>query len=188
MDDCVLRVPLIIRLPGGAQGHVVNELVQLHDLMATCLELAQIEPTHTHFAKSLLPQLRGQPGDPERFVYAEGGYNINEPHAFEPIERFRPDHIYYPKIELEVKHPESISRTTMIRNLQYKLVIRSNHQDELYDMQKDPLELTNLNSDENYQQIKENLKSHLLDWYVATSDVVPFKRDDRSLPKMTNEK
>jgi hypothetical protein len=55
-------------------------------------------------------------------------------------------------------------------------------------MQKDPLELTNLNSDENYQQIKENLKSHLLDWYVATSDVVPFKRDDRSLPKMTNEK
>jgi choline-sulfatase len=183
MDDCVLRVPLIIRLPGGAHGHVVNELVALHDVMATCLELAQIEAQHTHFAQSLIPQLQGKSGDPNRLVFAEGGYNTNEPHAFEPIEMFSPDHIYYPKIELEVKHPESISRTTMIRNMRYKLVIRSNHQDELYDMQQDPLELNNLINDDNLRNIKSQLKNQMLDWYIATSDVVPFGRDDRSLPR-----
>ncbi|MBD3290528.1 sulfatase-like hydrolase/transferase [candidate division KSB1 bacterium] len=183
MDDCILRVPLIIRLPGGAQGHVVNELVELHDVMATCLELADIEPQHTHFARSLIPQLHGKPGDPDRFVFAEGGYNTNEPHAFEPIEMFSPDHIYYPKIELEVKYPETISRTTMIRNRKYKLVLRSNNQNELYDMHEDPLELANVIHKPEYEQIKQRLKDEMLDWYMRTSDVVPFGRDDRSLPK-----
>jgi hypothetical protein len=47
-DDVLTHVPLIARLPatvGAAKGHVSLEIVELYDVMATCLELAGIPPT-----------------------------------------------------------------------------------------------------------------------------------------------
>ena len=88
-DDVLTHIPLIARLPpsaGAAKGHVSREIVELYDVMATCLDLAGIPANHTHFARSLMPQLRGQPGDPARAAFCEGGYNRNEPQCFEPME------------------------------------------------------------------------------------------------------
>lgn len=182
MDDVLLRVPLIIRMPGGVSAHVVHTMVELHDLMATLLELAGIEPGHTHFAQSLVPHLSGAQGNPRHAVFSEGGYNRNEPHCFEPLEKFTPDHIYYPKIELEVKHPDSITRTTMIRTSDYKLTWRPEGMSEFYDLRKDPQELNNVIQENRYNVIISKLQSDLLDWYVRVSDAVPFGRDDRNLP------
>ena len=42
--------------------------------MPTALELAGITPNRTHFATSLVPQLMGAKGDPERVVYSDGGF------------------------------------------------------------------------------------------------------------------
>ena len=42
-EDVITRVPLIVRTPGGAAGHVVEEPVELFDVMATTLEQAGIE-------------------------------------------------------------------------------------------------------------------------------------------------
>jgi hypothetical protein len=53
--------------------------------MPTCLELAGTKATHTHFARSLMPQLHGSPGDTQRAAFTESGYNTYEPQAFEPI-------------------------------------------------------------------------------------------------------
>ncbi len=182
MDDPVLRVPLIVRAPGGKKGHVSRELVEWYDMMATVLEWAGIEAQHTHFARSLTPQIEGKPGDPARAAFAEGGYNTNEPHAFEPIEMFPTDHIYYPKIELEVKRPETITRTTMIRTQTHKLSLRPDGRSELYDLKKDPLELTNVYDEAQCAKTRQQLEKRMLEWYVRTSDVVPVGRDDRSLP------
>ena len=66
LDDALTRVPLIVRMPGGAQGHVVAEPVELFDIVPTTLELAGVEARHTHYARSLVPQLRGAVGDPAR--------------------------------------------------------------------------------------------------------------------------
>ena len=59
LDDCLARVPLIIRAPGSRAGHVVREPVEAFDLMATVLELAGIPARHTHFARSLVPPTVG---------------------------------------------------------------------------------------------------------------------------------
>ena len=85
LDDVLTRVPLIARVPGSgfARGHSVSEPVELFDVMATALDLAGIPVGHTHFARSLTPQLRGAPGDPQRAAFSEGGYDPHEPHAFE---------------------------------------------------------------------------------------------------------
>jgi choline-sulfatase len=188
VDDCLTRVPFVVRTPGGAGGHVVQEQVEIHDQMATVLELAGIEARHTHFARSLVPQLRGKPGDPDRAVYAEAGYDAREPHCLEGNpERdswgLRPEAIYYPKLKLNQDHPESVCRATMIRTLTHKLVRRpESGEHELYDLVNDPRELHNVHGDPEYADVQRELSERLLDWYVRTSDVVPFEEDPRGLP------
>lgn len=187
LDDTMTRVPLIARVPGGARGHVVQEQVELFDLTATVLDLAQIPARHTHFARSLTPQLGGAAGDPRRAVFAEGGYDPHEPHTFEgrPTDHIAgrgPDHIYYPKGRLQQDVPRSVCRATMIRTLTHKLIHRPRGISELYDLSADPHELRNLHSQEAYAAVQRDLERQLLDWYVRTSDVTPFDEDPRGLP------
>ena len=49
LDDCLTRVPLIVRTPESARGHVVETPVELFDIMPTTLALAGVECRHTHF-------------------------------------------------------------------------------------------------------------------------------------------
>jgi choline-sulfatase len=181
LDDCLTHVPLIARIPGGTCGHVVNTPVECFDIMPTTLALAGIAAAHTHFARSLVPQLHGAPGDPERAVFAEGGYDTHEPHCYEgaPDMGRSPDHIYYPKGRLQQEHPETSVRCTMVRTGNWKLVYRPEGVSELYDLSADPLELANLYGQPETAEAQKELQVRLLDWYVHTSDVVPFPRQSR---------
>lgn len=183
LDDTLTRVPLIIRTPGGAAGHVVKEPVEVFDIMATVLELAGVECRHTHFARSLVPQLRGEPGDPDRAVFAEGGYDPHEPHCFEggpwsAVSKI-PGSPYYPKGRLQQEDRDSVCRTVMIRTATHKLIRRTRDIGELYDLEKDPRELHNVYDDPAYASIRRDLETRLLDWYIRTSDQVPTDFDER---------
>ena len=186
LEDVLTRVPLIIRAPGMKKGHVVKELVELFDILPTTLELAGVECGHTHFARSLVHQLRGAPGSPTRVVFAEGGYDTHEPHCFEgkPEDGVagNPRGIYYPKGRQQQEHPESVSRSTMIRTRTHKLIRRPNGQSELYDLAQDPLELHNLCDHPEYAAVQRDLELRLLDWAIHTADVVPHDPDPRGLP------
>lgn len=188
IDDCLDHVPLIARVPGCKQGHVSIEIVELYDVMATCLELGGIEAQHTHFARSLVPQLRGGPGDPRRAAFCEGGYNTYERQLFEPpMTKDEAAEIYYPKRTLQNEHPETITRATGIRTLDYRLVYRPDGVSELYDLKKDPQELNNVYGDRSYAPQQESLIGQMLGWYVRTADVAPNKRDPRGFPKREPE-
>jgi len=187
LDDTITRVPLLIRSPGNAAGHVVNEPVELFDIMPTMLDLAGVEAQHTHFARSLVPQLGGQPGDPSRAVFAEGGYDLHQPHCFEgrwsdyDIPR-SPQHIYWPKGLQQQEHPESVCRATMMRTIDWKLVHRPGGLSELYDLKIDPRELQNVYDDPRLAGIRAELESRMLDWYIHTVDVTPWDENPRGLP------
>jgi arylsulfatase A-like enzyme len=188
LEDVLTRVPLIIRAPGCAAGHVVREPVELFDITATILELADIPARHTHFARSLLPQLQGAPGDAARAVFAEGGYARHEPHCFEgratgPQASREPREIYYPKGRLQQDHPESVCRAVMIRTSSHKLIYRVDGLCELYDLVSDPQELRNVYAQPGYARVQAELERRLLDWYVQTSDVTPVDEDPRGLPE-----
>ena len=61
------RVPLIIRTPGGAKGHVVTTPVQLFDIVPTFLDIAGINATHVQFGVSQKEHiLSGTDGDASR--------------------------------------------------------------------------------------------------------------------------
>ena len=184
MDDCLTCVPLIIRTPGGAKsGHVVEGVTQLYDVMATCLELANVPARHTHFARSLVPQINGAAGDPGSAGFVEGGYNIYEPECFENLP-LKPEHIYYPKIRLQNDRPETITRASMMRTTDFKLVLRPDGEGELYDLKRDPRELENVYGHQTYAATQAALQQGMLDWFIRTSDVTPRGlKDERDLPK-----
>ena len=187
MDDELLRVPLIMRIPDGKKGHIVKEQTELFDIMATVLDIAKIPCKHTHFAHSLVPQIHGAKGDPQRFVFSEGGYDTHEPHCFEGFTGrggINTDHpiasIYAPKQLQQQEHPESVCRTVMIRSLEYKLVCRTSGENEMYDLKNDPLETCNLYQNKQFEHHQRELKNKLLDWYLHTSDTVPWEEDIRN--------
>lgn len=190
LDDTITRVPFIARVPGAAKpGHIVREQTELFDLMPTVLELAGVSARHTHFAHSLVSQINGAPGDPERAVFAEGGYARHEPHCFEGQahrDQFAraPDHIYYPKGKLQQDHPESVCRAAMIRTSSHKLMHRAAGEgvSELYDLTEDPRELNNRAEDASLGTVRADLERRLLDWYLQTSDVTPLDEDPRGFP------
>ncbi len=188
MDDTLIRVPLIIRSPGNSAGHVVKEQVELFDIMATILDLAGIQSEHTHFARSLVTQLHGAAGDPQRAVFAEGGYDPHELHCFEGypprLEQLRrpSTHMYFPKLQQQQEIPKSVCRSTMIRTLEYKLVRRTADVNELYDLRKDPFEIDNVYFNPSYAEIRSKLESRLLDWYIHTADTVPLDENPRGFP------
>jgi arylsulfatase A-like enzyme len=187
MDDLLVRVPLIIRAPQKKAGHVVKEQVELFDVMPTVMDLAKIEVGHTHFARSLIPQLEGGPGDPERFVFSEGGYDAQDERCFEYLPRDRGLHlesnVYYPKVIQQRDYPASVCRTAMIRSLTDKLVLRTSGENEFYDLKNDPHELVNIYNDPKKDGIKKDMEARLLQWYIHTSDVVPLDDDDSGFGK-----
>lgn len=178
LEDCLTHVPLIARIPGGKQGHVSHELTELYDVMPTCLELAGVKATHTHFARTLMPQLHGAAGEPQRAAFTEGGYNAYEPQAFEPVI----EGLYGPKTRLQNEHPETITRCAAIRTSRCKYIARPNDQSELYDCEHDPMQLNNLFGDPSMHNVQAELQARLTNWYIDTSGVAPTERDPRGAP------
>jgi choline-sulfatase len=181
LEDVLTHVPLIARIPGGQQGNSCENIVELFDVMATCLELADTQAQHTNFARSLMPQIHGGIGDPKRAAFSEGGYNQYEPQCFEDNEQVSGS-LYYPKEHLQVQHPETISRAAMVRTHDFKLVSRPQGQSELYVYKDDPEELHNRFGDRDVTEIQCQLQQQLLHWYVNTTGIAPFDKDQRGFP------
>jgi len=182
------RMPLVMRMPGGVAAHIVDTPVELFDIMATILELAGVVAEHTHFAKSLVPQLSGARGDEERAAFAQGGYDPHQPHCFEgrsvgTYAQRGPDNIYYQKGLLQQTHPASVCRAVMIRTATHKLIYRTSDTCELYHMRADPRELENLYGCPEAAELQRKLERRLLDFYLHTSDVTPREEDPRGLPE-----
>jgi choline-sulfatase len=178
LESCLTHVPLITRVPGGKSGVVSNEMVELFDVMPTMLELAGTRATHTNFARSLLPQVHGQAGDPHRAAFSEGGYNVYEPQAFEP----HLGGLYGPKTQLQNDKPELIERVASIKTKQFNFIARPSGQSELYDRSKDPAETNNLFGEHAHAPVVEQLQQRLMNWYINTSGVPEEKRDSRDMP------
>ncbi len=185
LDDCLTRVPMIVRMPGNRAGHVVHEPVECFDIVPTTLQIAGIEAQHTHFARSMMPQLQGEKGDPNRVVGADGGYGEHEQHCFEGKSDdgvcAHPDGFYYPKGLQQQQEPGSVCRASMIRTAEFKLTRRPGDVHELYDLKKDPDELNNVHDDKAYEGILKDMQSKMLDWYIKTSDVTPFDTHPRGV-------
>jgi choline-sulfatase len=185
-EDVLTRVPLVVSGPDCAHNAVSKEPVELFDITPTIMEDAGLEAKHTMYAHSLWPQLRGGTGERNRAVFCEGGYNKNEPHCSEgyPLgdrpSLKTPGGVYQPKGLQQWEYPESVGRSSMIRTMTHKLILRTYGDHELYDLESDDRELNNVYGTEKYLSVQKELERRLLDWYIATSDSVPTEEEPRS--------
>jgi arylsulfatase A-like enzyme len=183
LDDCLLRNPLVIAGPGVAEGAVAGGLVEMLDLPATLCELAGVEVGHPQFGRSLVPVLE-DPSRPHRdAAFSEGGFRIDEASQNE-----MPDHFpYLLKGELQQERPDLVGRATAIRTADWTYVHRLYEDDELYDRRADPHETTNLAADPSLAATCAGLRDRILDWLLATSDVIPPERDPRMEPSILEQ-
>ena len=183
MEDCLTRVPFIIKPPSGVpvKPRVCDALVELVDFSATVYALTGIDPGYDHFGKSLLPALAGETDEHRDAVFCEGGRRYGETQAMERESASSAGKgLYSPRVLLQITDDGPYhTKATMCRTRTHKYVLRLYEQDELYDLVADPLEEINIEDDPAYQTVLAKLKERLLCWYMETCDVVPRKTDER---------
>jgi len=136
--DESFKTPLIIRWPGVIDpGRRNDEMVQNLDFAPTFLEAAGIEVPADMQGESLLPILKNQMEDWQR---EEVYYHYYE----------------YPAVHMVKRHYGIVTKA-------YKLVHYYYDVDEweLYDRQKDPMEMKNVYEDPAYAEVVKDLKARL---------------------------
>ena len=118
--DELVRVPLILKLPGGAQvaRPVVDDQVRIIDVMPTLFEVLEIEAPESFVGRSLFPLIRGL-ADEERAAMCESTL-YGEDRVGWRTERYK----YIVDLDPDAEHPE-----------------------ELYDWRDDPNELEDLTAE-----------------------------------------
>lgn len=151
------------------------------------MDLAYVQPTHSHFGQSLREVMAEKNKEHRKFVFTEGGRLRGEVHCSEygnfGENGVSPLNPYYPRLKTQADDTAH-TKATMIRSERYKYVRRLYESDEFYDLAKDPDELNNLINEPEYQSEISKLQLEMLEWYQKTSDIVPFKNDDRFSPEM----
>eukprot|EP00486_Rosalina_sp_Unknown_P014936 CAMPEP_0201595292 /NCGR_PEP_ID=MMETSP0190_2-20130828/192341_1 /ASSEMBLY_ACC=CAM_ASM_000263 /TAXON_ID=37353 /ORGANISM="Rosalina sp." /LENGTH=478 /DNA_ID=CAMNT_0048055223 /DNA_START=265 /DNA_END=1701 /DNA_ORIENTATION=- len=187
-DDVLLRIPLVMRMPGGKQNVNITMPSANFDILATMLDLANINIEFNSFGMSLKEQvIDGKEGDLNRYVYSEGGFSNNNevfPGGSDHITNEK--NLYWPRAEEEMSdNGHGSPRWVCLRNAYWKMVFRAIGVSELYDLEKDPRQLNNLftSTDEKYVSIRDQLVTNLTAWFVQTADVTPILMDPRGLPK-----
>lgn len=140
--DETVRVPLIARVPGTPGGRRSKAIVYNYDLMPTILDLAGCPVPDDLDAASLAPILRGE------------------------ADRARDDDDVY----LEFHGHQAPYAQRMVRTASAKYIFNPADTDELYDLERDPGELTNLVGRPEHADLLNAMRRRLRARLVQTED------------------
>jgi len=175
-EDCLSRVPLIVKSPGGfpVRPRVCDALVELVDVPATVESISGIRPRHSHFGRSLLPLIAGETEELRDAVFCEGGRLRDEVYCqeFNQPDAHTEKNLYWPRVSLQASIPEH-TKAVMCRTREWKYVRRLYEGDELYHLGEDPQERVNRASDPALAGVASGMKERLLTFFLETGDVVP---------------
>jgi arylsulfatase A-like enzyme len=190
LQDCLVRVPFVARIPGLTPRPVSGALVELVDFPATVYGLLGLKAGHDHFGRSLLPLLRGETTTHREAVFAEGG-SLPHEGSWAHNSFHLPEHPYWARCSLETERRDLHGKAVMVRTATHKYIWRLGETHELYDLLTDPLEehnrlipaapgeLESRPDDPALIPILQSLRSLMLEWMVRTADVVPRAQDSR---------
>ncbi|MBN1809359.1 MAG: sulfatase-like hydrolase/transferase [Planctomycetes bacterium] len=141
MYEEAVHLPLLIKPPGGRNVERCGALTGQIDLNPTICEYAGVPLMGGNYPRSMKPLLEGAPAHDRDFVFME--FNGNSGRAFE--------------------------QRAIVRD-RWKYIYTKNDVDELYDLQNDPAEITNLVPGGEYENIRRELRCELGDFMAKTSD------------------
>ena len=147
-----VRIPLIIVNPNATadetRGSVCNALVESIDLLPTFIEFAGGSICHERLeGRSLMPLLRSQPEPADWRRYAISEIDYSERGAREQLGLTPYD-----------------CRATMVREARWKYIHHACFRPQLFDLERDPHELTDLGADSEYATIRRDMQQLLVDW------------------------
>ena len=183
-EDCLVRVPLLIKPPKGESidPGISDSLVELVDFYATVMDYADVKPQHDHFGKTLRPILANRSISQRDYVFCEGGrmefeIHCDELHADASSGQKKTD-VYWPRKTAQAD-PIAHTKATMIRDKNHKYVRRMYENDEFYDLTVDSNECHNVIDEPMYAGKINEMRLAMLEWFQATSDIVPYDYDGR---------
>jgi N-sulfoglucosamine sulfohydrolase len=192
--DPGIRVPLLARWPGRiAAGAVRDELIAHVDLPASWLEAAGLALPAKMQGRSFLGLLQGNPNEPREAVFSERNWHDN----FDPIRSVRtarhklifnaaPHFPYRPALDiadsLSWAAYQRAARRGGLTPAQIDLLSPNRPVLELYDMQADPDEFSNLAASPAHQDVLADLGRRLSRWMHETYDYLPPARSGLNLP------
>lgn len=172
MPEVLMRIPMQITGPGVRAGQVLEEPVSLVDVLPTLCELVGAPVPEGVQGRSLAPLLQGDPAPPGEFgsIYAELGYG-GVPYREDEHPAL---HFPYEGPTLDELNSVTMSGgTRMVRAGRYKLTLDVEGHVELYDLQTDPVELTDLAEDPALAPVRAELTELLGRWMIRVADDLP---------------
>jgi len=173
--DPGVEIALLVRLPGGrAAGMETDHLIQNIDLAPTLLEAAGADVPDTMQGRSFWPLLAGEDYAPHEAIFIERNYHG----GFDPMRAVRTDGFHYirnfdPKakrawLPWEVKEVrESYDRWY---DELWPEPTEGRAAEELYDLQSDPNEFTNVAGEAKYADVRKDLAARVDSWMRETDD------------------
>ena len=156
------RVPWLMKIPGVHSGQkVVEQPVSHIDMVPTLMDIFNQKQTAEQLpGQSLLPLIKGE--------------KINQDHVF--VE-WNPNVLHYVK-DTKLASPEQIEKIkneyvrTVVSPDGWKLCLSDRDKSQLFNLNDDPLETTNLFDSGEYQHIIEQLTRKIKEWQVSVGDNV----------------
>ncbi len=162
MFEEAVRVPYLVRLPSQRQGLRVVQPVSHIDFLPTLLDLLGQPKPDQCAGKSLAPLLHGETMPPET-IFMEWS-----PNRFKVMKGTK----LAPR--RTIKRAMNESTRALISPEGWKLCLRDQDLNELYNLQTDPIEAHNLCYQPDYRAIIEQATRGILSWQQTTGDILKF--------------
>lgn len=185
LQDCLLRVPFVIKPPAGCavEPGIRTGLTELVDMSATVYDLMGIAPEYSLQGKSLRASLAGDDAEIRDAVFAEVGSRRDE-RSFKNLDvlSLPPDSFYAMQSRAALTAHRTGTYAASCRTHEWKYVRRGySDEHELYDLKKDPGERRNLHGLGESADVEARLERRLLDFFMQTADVLPHQQDSRAV-------
>jgi arylsulfatase A-like enzyme len=157
-----VRVPFMVRFPGKVKPARYDQLIETIDLLPTLFEFIGLPEPVAFQGRSFAPLIAdmGRPYKPHDAVFSE---NII------------PEVITSGKLDLSfqkgrgvdgIRHPDA----KMVRTDRWKYNYYPEGYSELYDLQNDPGEKTNLTGRPEYHALEEEMRVRILNWLIDSDE------------------
>ncbi len=158
---CFLRYPA----GGWDVGRTADALLSHVDVLPTLLEACGLAVPDRVAGRSFLPLLEGQPYEPNEAVFAGKTYHD----TFDPRRAVRTDRWKYIRY-LDLIPRKDVRAATLTRQHMAALETRVLGPEELYDLEADPDETTDLARDPAHAEVLAAMRLRLVAWMRSTDD------------------
>ena len=189
-----LNVPLLVRWPGNVKaGSVSGELISGEDIAPTFLEACGLKPLKEMTGRSFVKLLRGETYEPRQYVFAErGAHGSGLPNGTSPFDLGRVvigkryKLIYNALWQLPYqpvdfagqpfwKELEQMNKDGKLSPLHSRLLFAPTRpMFEMFDLEADPSEFTNLVDKPEHAALARELKGKLQEWMILERDYLPL--------------